>query len=197
MLNLLKSILPNSYKRSAIRLYRNIIDSFAFRISKPKPSSIKNLRHIVFVCKGNVCRSVFAEYYLRNLNSINGRDLKIESCGLDTDQGIVSPPDAIQVAKDFSLDLSPHRSVATSASGLGEANIIIAMEYSHYIRLGTEFPQHKNKIRLLREFAPWPYNLFCNIYDPFGLGKYKIRQCFVHMQKALDRLWDLIEKNDE
>jgi protein-tyrosine phosphatase len=43
---------------------------------------------------------------------------------------------------------------------------------------------------LLRDFAPWPFNLFCNIYDPFGLGEGEFRRCYKLMGKSLEGLKD-------
>ena len=196
MFRRLKTILPNSSKRSVKRLYRNIIDSFAYKFSKTS-TSLQCRRHIIFVCKGNVCRSPFAEHYLANLNHKNCREIKIESCGLDTDQGTVSPPDAILAAENFGINLISHRSKSIIACNLENAELILAMEFEHYQRLKKDFPRYISKMHLLNEFAPFPDKLLCNIYDPFGLGVNEFIRCFKKMKKALDSLWTLFEANKD
>lgn len=185
MINRLKGMIPGSIKRPAWRILLNVKDSIAYRRTRGRLSKW-DLKHIVFVCKGNICRSVFAEYYLKSL--VPEGTLKIESCGLDVDQGILSPPEAVQIGIEFGLDLEKHRSKAISACELQNVDLIVPMEYRQYIRLKAMFPVYKGKILVLRDFAPWPDRLLCNIFDPFGLGESEFRRCFCLMQKALDKL---------
>lgn len=115
-------------------------------------------------------------------------DIKIESCGLDVEQGIFSPSEAIKVGREFGVDLTGHRSKGLAACDMEEADEIIAMEYGQVERLKEMLPAKKEKIRLLRDFAPWPDRLMCNIFDPCGLGESEFRRCFQRMGRALDGL---------
>ncbi|MDO9182500.1 MAG: hypothetical protein Q7U04_08825 [Bacteriovorax sp.] len=148
------------------------------------------MHHIVFVCKGNICRSAFAEFYLRKL--LLDKNIKIDSCGLDVDQGTQSPQDAVLVAREFEVDLSDHISKGLPACDLQKADLIVTMEFSQYLRLITKIPEYKKKTFILSEFAPWPACLMCNIYDPFGLGEDEFRRCFQKTKFSLDRLKNLI-----
>ena len=189
MLRRLKALLPRSLKRSVTRLYRNIQESFAYQLAKPAGAPHR-ITHVVFVCKGNICRSAFAEYYLRSILDEGHENIRIESCGLDVDQGFVSPPEAVQAAREFGLDLTGHRSKGAAACDLRNADLIVPMEYGHYRRLLALYPQYKDKIRLLRDFAPWPQRIFCNIHDPYGLGLKEFRRCFRMIHFSLDGLRD-------
>lgn len=144
------------------------------------------LHHIVFVCKGNIYRSAFAEYYLKSIS--HGGILTVESCGLDVDQGIFSPPGAVQIGREFGVDLSMHHSKGLATCNLPKADLILPMEYQQFLRLTALFPEYQGKIRLLRDFAPWPIRLMCNIYDPYGLEEVEIRRCFLLIKKALSGL---------
>jgi protein-tyrosine phosphatase len=144
------------------------------------------MRHIIFVCKGNICRSAFAEHYLRR--QVPDGTLRIESCGLDVDQGTFPPAMAVRVAREFGLDLALHRSKGLVACDVHNADLVLPMEFWQYLRLTAMFPDEKGKIRLLRDFAPWPVRLFCNIHDPYGFGENEFRRCFRRLQKALDGL---------
>ena len=87
MITQIKKIIPNKVKRNIKAFVRNIADSFLyyivngrllFDIFKPKKTKFKN---VIFVCKGNVCRSAFAEYRFRNL--VNDKTVVVDSCGID------------------------------------------------------------------------------------------------------------------
>jgi len=178
----LKKYLPRQLKRVLRRLVYNLYESFSYRSCQisSKPTYI---RHVIFVCKGNICRSSFAEYYLKSILAINV--IKIDSCGLDVDQGFLSPPEAIKVGREFGVELGQHFSKGLSSCDFNSANLIVPMEYIQYLRLIELYPQYSYKIRLLRDFAPWPHRLFCNIYDPYGLGENEFRRCFLSMQRCL------------
>lgn len=178
-------MVPKLLKRFMRRTLMNIWESAKYRLVRAD-SSHEGIRHIVFVCKGNICRSAFAEYYLKRGVPIDG--MTIESCGLDVDQGVNSPPVAIHVAKEFELELESHRSKGVASCDLRKADLIIPMEFRQYVRLTTMLPEKKRNIRLMRDFAPWPDRLFCNIDDPYMSGESDFRRCFMRLQKALEGL---------
>ena len=157
-----------------------------YRTSKKSYETIGVVRHIVFVCKGNICRSAFAEYYLKSI--LPKGKFNIESCGLDVDQGSYSPPEAVHIGKKFGIQLDKHISKGTATCTLQNADLIIPMEYGQYIRLVAMLPGHESKIRLLRDFASWPDRLICNINDPFGLGEDEFLRCFTKITIIIDRL---------
>lgn len=187
-LNRLKALLPRSFKRAVKLTLRNIWESAAYRVSRRR-SDDEHWRHLVFVCKGNICRSAFAEFYLKSsVSTMSHETIRVESCGLDVDQGIFSPPEAIEVGGEFGIDLSSNRSKGLPACDLQSADLIVPMEYRQYLRLKTMFPDMQKKIKLLREFSPWPDRIICNISDPYGLEEKEFRYCFRKMQRALDGL---------
>ena len=115
-------------------------------------------------------------------------DVKIDSFGLDVDQGRFSPPEAVETALEFGIDLSVNVSRKLRQIDIEKADLIIPMEYNQYERTVAMFPAKKNSIQLLREYASFPASLFCNIDDPFGWGKKEFIISFTHIQKAIDNL---------
>jgi protein-tyrosine phosphatase len=188
----LKNNLNQKFKRKIRRVFQATWDSAAYRLIREK-SDARDPHHIVFVCKGNICRSVFAEYYLRSL--VRPGLLRIESCGLDVDQGIVSPREAVRIGREFGLDLAGHCSKGLEACDLVAADLIVPMDYGQYRRLIDMYPGYRNKIRVLRDFAPWPDRLLCNIYDPFGLGETEFRHCFGVIRVALEGMGKIVACN--
>lgn len=178
-----KNIIPNRVKRRIKNIVNTVTSSFKY-LFKQSACNSQSIKHIVFVCKGNVCRSAFAEYYLKSL--ITEKDICIESCGLDVDQGVFASIEAVSVARIFGVDLKGHVSKGLSACDILNADLIVPMEYSQYLKLVFLYPDRRDKIHLLNEFAPWPFRLLCNIYDPFGQGEDEFYRCYFKMQRAID-----------
>jgi protein-tyrosine phosphatase len=185
MYSMIKRMVPHPIKRKVRRFLQNMIDSPVYLISRNRFVD-RNVRHIVFVCKGNICRSAFAEHYLKYF--LSKGNFMIESGGLDVDQGNFSPIDAIAISRKYKVDLSRHHSKGLSCCDLKNADLILPMEFVQYLRLIDIYPEYKEKIRLLRDFAPWPERFFCNIFDPFGHGQDEFHLCFRQMKRALDGL---------
>lgn len=185
MLKRLKLLVPRKIKRVAKRTIINMWESVIYRMVRSVPPT-GGICHIVFVCKGNICRSAFGEHFLRKV--VTEPSVRIESCGLDVDQGHISPVAAVRVAGDFGVDLSRHLSKGLAACDLENADLILPMEYWQYRRLRDIFPELRSKTFLLRDFAPWPMRLLCNIYDPYGLEDKEFQDCFSQMRCAIDGL---------
>jgi protein-tyrosine phosphatase len=96
-----------------------------------------------------------------------------------------SPHEAVRAAGKIGLDLSSHLSKGIGCCDIENADLILAMEYWQYRKLVQMFPQKSGKIKLLREFTPFPENLLCNIYDPFGLSQRHFEQCFAQIQRSI------------
>ena len=114
--------------------------------------------------------------------------LKIESCGLDLDQSVFPPNEAVQAATKFGVDLGNHRSNGLHDRNFTDVDIVIPMQYVQWRRLIAMSPENRDKIVLLRDFASFPDNLICNIYDPYGQGQEQFNRCFGLMEKALKGL---------
>jgi protein-tyrosine-phosphatase len=95
---------------------------------------------------------------------------------------------AVHIAKEFELDLERHRSKVFTSCNMHNADLILPMEFRQYLRLLSIFPEKRQNIRLLRDFAPWPDRVFCNIDDPYGTGENEFRRCFRLLQRAINGL---------
>ena len=190
-MELMKGDFRPRIKRTMLGIVKNAIES-PIHLFSPKGLDKWPIQHLVFVCKGNVCRSVFAEYYLKAITP--GQGLRIESRGLEVGKSTASPYEAVLVSMEFGLDLSAHRSKALASCDLQSAELIVAMEYGQAARMKGLAPECKDKICVLRDFAPFPERLFCNIYDPYGLEEDEFRRCFQQIKRALDGLRDHLER---
>ena len=172
-------------KKKVHLLYRNIFESIAYRIVR-KRSVVRTPKKIVFVCTGNICRSAFAEKLLKA--GTEDSFPAIESCGLEVKVRSPPPFEAVRAADKIGLDLKNHLSKGIECCDLESADLILAMEYWHYCKLVEFFPHKRRHIKLLREFAPFPENLLCNIDDPFGHNERAFEKCFEQIRRSVSAI---------
>ncbi len=188
----IKAFLPSLLKRNCKEFIRNISDSLQYYAGSGRcffrslPLKNKKVSSIVFVCKGNVCRSAFAEHRLKDL--LNQDAVNIDSCGMDVDQGNLPPRDSVTVAAEFSCSLAGRRAKGLAECDIEGTDLILAMEYWQYKRLVQIYPGKKENILLLRSIAPFPYCFFCNIADPYGWGEKEFRRSYRLVDRALGQI---------
>ncbi|WP_158249008.1 hypothetical protein [Mycobacterium sp. ENV421] len=120
---------------------------------------------VLVVCKGNICRSPFAEKVLSNLRS----DLTVESAGYYPVDGRPSPPAAVQAASDFGVDLTHHRSKKLTDNMLASAHAVIVFDREHFVELALYHPAAISKVFALGATY---------IEDPFGKSFDEFVECY-------------------
>jgi protein-tyrosine phosphatase len=192
MISSIKALIPNLLKRNCKGFVRNVANSLQYYagsghcLFRSSPLGNKKISKIIFVCKGNVCRSAFAEHRLKYL--LDHDKVHIDSCGLDVNQGSFPPHDSVAVAAEFSCMLAVRRAKRLDECDMEGADLILAMEYWQYKRLVQLYPGKKENILLLRSVASFPYCLFCNIADPYGWGEKEFRKAYRLVDRALRQI---------
>lgn len=147
---------------------------------------------ILFICQGNVCRSPFAERYLRKIaRERNLAGVRSLSAGLDVRVSVSSPDLAVRVAKTLAVDLMHHRSKPITADMVEDSDVIFAMEHRQAIFLRKAFPEHVSKIFLLPLFDTDPsrsgvHALRYNIPDPYGKSGKDFLECFRKIESSIE-----------
>lgn len=139
---------------------------------------------LVFVCKGNICRSAYAEVVARSLG------IEAISCGIDAIENAPADADAITMAKKLGFDLEDHVSKPIMYLILKKTDLLIAMDPYQ-----AEF-LHKN---LEREHATtllglWSRPVLPYIQDPYGYSPEYFEKCFGHIQNSVREIANKIEK---
>lgn len=111
------------------------------------------MKHILFVCTGNSCRSVMAAGVFRKLISDRADDFAIVSAGISALDGFPATQDTLQVMKDEGVDVSDHRSQRLTLEMIKTADRIFVMEQMHKEMVLRMAPEAKDKIFLLSQFA--------------------------------------------
>jgi len=188
----LKGYLPNYIKREVKTLFGNLFDSLKYFFVSRMNLSIKrtinerNISSIIFICKGNICRSIFADKRLRNL--LRHTNIIVDSCGIDVDQGNMPPKESLKIASEYACSLGGHKAKGLDKCDIKKADLILPMEYWQYKRLVQLYPDKKENILLLRTFASFPYSFICNVVDPYGWGIEEFRRCYKIIDCALHGL---------
>jgi len=94
---------------------------------------------ILIICAGNLCRSPFAEAYIRQQFEAAGIDAETFSRGLLALPNQRPPREAQRVASEFNIDLAAHVSQPLLGSDMDRAGIVLVMD--------AEQRQHLSRIR--------------------------------------------------
>ena len=147
-----------------------------------------NIRNILFVCAGNICRSPMAEWQLKALlweNAITG--MQVGSAGLIALPGNTASFNAVRVAKENSISLEEHKARLITTELIDNADLVLVMESHQGHELITDHPQASEKILLLRHFARYG-SRERGISDPYGRNLEAYRFCFEDIKECVESL---------
>jgi len=157
-----------------------------------------NIRNILFVCAGNICRSPMAEWQLKALlreNPITG--MQVGSAGLIALPDNAASFNAVRVARENSISLEEHRARLVNTELIDNADLVLVMESHQGHELIANHPQASEKILLLRHFARYG-SRERGISDPYGRNLEAYRFCFEDIKECVDSLHEwLLEAGKE
>ena len=142
---------------------------------------------VLFVCKGNICRSPFAERRMGAKLAPTGP--RCSSAGLAV--SAEGPPAAArQAASPWGVMLDDHVPRALSASSMEEHDLVVVMEVSHLDEVRARFPQHRHKVALLPLYDPEAQGAWLrfNVPDPYGKDLERFRECYERLDRCLGEL---------
>jgi len=148
---------------------------------------------IAFICKGNICRSPFADIYFRSLiHGDKNQRITMDSFGLIERVNRQSPDLAIEAAKQFDIDMAGHRSKLLTAEVVAQSGVLFIMDYELFKRVRSEFPLAKQKLFFLgvlqnNNAAP------VEILDPYGSNLKNFQKTFSQITKSIDNLATLTD----
>lgn len=99
------------------------------------------IKHILVVCIGNICRSPMAEYLLK----AEYPELHIESAGIAAMVGHGADDKAIQCMQSLNLDMSMHVAKKLDGSYVKKADLILVMSSNQQKHIETTWPFAKGK----------------------------------------------------
>lgn len=124
---------------------------------------------LVFICKGNICRSPYAEARARALG------LDSVSFGLEASDGAGADPSASRNAQRRRLDLSAHRSRRVDASMLRSKDLVLLFEPQQVVRFRERLGAVGATVSLAGLWAKPQRPYLC---DPYGRSDVCFQDCF-------------------
>ncbi|WP_175717902.1 low molecular weight protein-tyrosine-phosphatase [Burkholderia anthina] len=150
---------------------------------------------ICFVCLGNICRSPTAEGVMRHQVDAAGLAdrIAIDSAGTGG-WHVGEPPDtrAQAAAHTRGYDLSALRARQVGAADFERFDLLLAMDEANLAELQRCCPpQHRDKVRLLMEFASGAAET--EVADPYFGGAQGFEQVLDQVERACAGLLDTLK----
>ena len=164
--------------RGFLLYYKYRILALLGRFKRYKKIEWKSVNRLVFVCKGNICRSPYAEAVARSMN------IDTVSCGLDTHNGKPANDNAIRNASKRGINLSSHKTRQLASVNISEHDLIVVMEPIQAIQVEQMLGMGVNCTVLgLWNDAGSPY-----LHDPYGASDAYFSVCYGAIEKSVKNL---------
>lgn len=145
------------------------------------------VERFVFVCKGNVCRSPYAEFRARKLG------VPAVSFGLETTGGVPANAVAARIAGQRGIDLSRHESRLFTPDQIESSDLIVAFEPAQLDELKRRTADQDPQWTLIGLWAD--HHARVHVPDPYGKCDEYFDNCFALFDLAIERLVELKKQN--
>jgi protein-tyrosine-phosphatase/peptidoglycan/xylan/chitin deacetylase (PgdA/CDA1 family) len=132
---------------------------------------------LVFICKGNICRSPYAEAYAKKIG------VTAISAGLDTTRGKSANQSAIRVAFHRNIDMHAHIVKESDDISFQNGDLLVCMEPEHVHMLKHNELEDSIQTTLL---GIWGDKFHPYIADPYGRSDEYYNYCFSVIESCVD-----------
>jgi protein-tyrosine phosphatase len=176
-------------------IIKNIVWYIYGRTVKNPDISI-SMKSILFVCKGNICRSNFAEKLSHIKYNISNEYL-LGSAGIYVKKPVGVPDEATIAASKYGVMFQNHKSKQLDYSLMEASDLVVVMEKWQYEYLRKIFLEFRNKIFLLPLIDsgnPGIYDQYSkyNIQDPYGRNISSYIECYGRIERCIDIMFSRI-----
>ncbi len=148
-------------------------------LERRRRTGAPDLRRVLFLCYGNICRSAFAGVYWNQ----NGALPSSRSAGFHEQRNRRTPPRISRLAKEFGVDLTGHRSSVVNSEAVEHATAIFVMDGQNTEALLQAFPAARPKTWLLGSFGG-----VRAIEDPYSLPEIEASASLRQVKQSIDAL---------
>ncbi len=141
--------------------------------------ALQSARDVLFVCKGNICRSPFAEAVARETLAGGAR---VTSAGLLPRPDRPCPVESVAAARELGVDLATHRSRVVTDAMMRDAQAIFTFDGGIHDDLARRFPDARARLHRLGVLAPADS---VDIRDPYGSGVEEFRLTYARIRRAI------------
>ena len=165
-------------RRGFVRTYWYWLLYILGRYRKYQEVDWQEVERLVFVCKGNICRSAYAEAVARSLG------IEAVSCGIDTIEDAQANEAAIRTAQKRGLDLDEHKTTPIMYLILRNSDLLVAMEPWQAKFLG----KHLSRKHYCTLLGLWTQPFLPHIQDPYGSASGHFENCFNYIEKSVHEI---------
>jgi protein-tyrosine-phosphatase len=157
-------------------------------------AAMSDLKHVLFVCTGNTCRSPMAEGLFKKAVMDRG-DYEVSSAGVAASPGTPSSPETNAILKKRGAALEDFGSRPASDAVLSAATHVFAMTRGHLQILESRFPEHADKFYLVCEFVDMPRKGNAgDVPDPIGMGRAAYEEVAALLESAIPTIIAYIDQ---
>ncbi len=162
-------------------------------ISQADVDRITQKKRVLFICTGNSCRSVMAEYLLKDMlkNTLN---VEVVSAGTAVYFHTSASSETLSVLRKEGIDASGHQSQPIGSILLRKSDLILVMTRSHRQQVLERVPAVEKRVYQLREFLQERpgYDGDLDIPDPMGKSFETYEECAAMIKSAVAKLVKLL-----
>ena len=156
------------------------------------------MKHILFVCTGNTCRSPMAEWILKTeLNKESINDFTVSSAGISVIFPSGPSNHAVEVMKKDGIDISLHQSKQITNDMIKEADLILTMTVNHKDTITNAFSETADKVLTLKEYIKHTNdNRVLDISEPSSNDLSPSYKCFKYIEHTNHIIICLIKEKE-
>ena len=140
----------------------------------------------LFICTGNTCRSVMAEFLCNKLARDRGLTLSARSAGLAAERSAPIPSGTRAALSAAGIAEARHEPQPVTRELLDWADVVLVMERRHRDELIGRYPELQAKVHTLRGYAAHPGPE--DISDPLGRPDPVYAACCREIQESLEAI---------
>lgn len=145
------------------------------------------MKHVIFVCTGNICRSPMAEGLLKHRLG-DSDDIQVSSAGIAASPGMPPSPNSVTAMKELGIDITDQTSSQLTPELVKSADYLFVMTFGHLDAILMMYPEAAEKTYLVRHFIEDETLLHRDISDPIGQPLRVYRHCRDEIASAMDSI---------